>query len=200
MGVTTIYQRISKLPGVCIHSSGLGLVSWRRVPYLNLTPVTFRVPSSSRASQLYTLLSRLPRHIPRHNLLSTYLRTVFFPLDTPVVIYFRSSRQSPFEYCGFLSKHPSRCQLRSTIKKLTSPVTPQSTFAYQQHTTSMIMTPLQFTISSFLTLFTCPLTRHDPMSMSRNDLNPSNSNDSYGCFSNPSFLNLRYCVVSIFAI
>ena len=62
----------------------------------------------------------------------------------------------------------------------------------------MIMTLLQFTLSSFLTLFTCPLTRHDPMPMSRNDLNPSKSNGSYGCFSNPSFLNLRYCAVSIF--
>jgi hypothetical protein len=40
----------------------------------------------------------------------------------------------------------------------------------------------QFTLSSFLTLFTRPLTRHDPMLMSRNDSIQSKFNDSYGYF------------------
>jgi len=119
-----------------------------------------------------------------HRLSYTFVLRVNHHLN--IVDFFRSTRRVV------------SCDQQS--RKLTSPVTPQSTFAYQQHTTSMIMTTLQFTLSSFLTLFTCPLTRHDPMSMSRNNLNPSKSNDSYGYFSNPSFLNLRYCVVSIFAI
>jgi len=196
MGVTTIYQRISKLPGVCIHNFGLGLVSWRRVPYLNLTPVTFRVPDRraplscthfSRAcpvtyqGTIYSPLIYGPCSSPwTHRLSYTFVLRVNHHLN--IVDFYQSTRRVV------------SCDQQS--RKLTSPVTPQSTFAYQQHTTSMIMTPLQFTISSFLTLFTFPLTRHD--SMSRNDLNPSK--DSYGCFSNPSFLNLRYCVVSIFAI
>ena len=88
MVVTTIYQRTSKLPGVCIRDSSLGLISWRRVPYLNLTPVTFRVPHRRAPLSCTHLphLSRLPRHIPRHNLLSTYLRIVFFPW-TPRLSY-----------------------------------------------------------------------------------------------------------------
>ena len=46
----------------------------------------------------------------------------------------------------------------------------------------MVMTSLQFTLPSFLTLFTRLLTRHDSMLMSRNDSNQSKSNDSYDCF------------------
>ena len=159
--------------------------------------------SSSRASQLYTSTTSLalaPSHTKAQSTLHLSTDSVL-PLDTPVVIYFRSSRQSPFEYSGFLSNQ-SPSQLRRTSRKLTSPVTPHSTFAYHQHSISMVMTRLQSTLSSFLTLFTRPLTRHDPMLMSRNDSNQSKSNDSYGCVFEPKLfkstllcsLNLCYLV------
>jgi hypothetical protein len=200
MVVTTIYQRTSKPPGVCIRDPGHG------THFLEEGAISKPNPShsSSLASQLYTSspsLTLAPSHTKAQSTLHLSTDSVL-PLDTPLVIYFRSSRQSLFEYSGFLSKHPPSRQLRWTSRKLTSPVTPHSTFAYHQHTTSMVMTRLQFTLSSFLTLFTRPLTRHDPMLMSRNDSIQSKFNDSYGYAFEPRLfkstllcsLNLCYLV------